>query len=187
MVSHVAGMSRCGEPTGMSPAGRSATQFGAHTHHWEPLKGSEQGTDDGRCENRVGRVKAQKAKHSCCVPGLPVRGPQSPWSPCPPPRGPVFLKALPVRSFWEAHYLGRTRWTQQGCRCILQLQGCCASRHKGGRQCLFVGSALDWTPPGQCGETQGQAVRPSLLSTSRWACDLRSTFSFSRGRNKAIA
>lgn len=27
---------------------------------------------------------------------------------------------------------------------------------------------------------KGQAVGPGLLSTSRWACDLRRTFSFSR-------
>ena len=81
----------------------------------------------------LGRVKPQKAKYSCCVPGSPVRGPWLPWSPCPPPTRPSVSKGSSSPDlFWEGpRYLGRTRWTQQRCR-YPAAQGCCASWHKGG-------------------------------------------------------
>lgn len=74
---------------------------------------------DGRCDDRrLGRVKLKEAKFSCCAPGLPVRGPWSPWSPRPPSLRPgVSESSSSPNLFWEdTQYLRRIWWAQPLCR-----------------------------------------------------------------------
>ena len=121
-------------PWELTLQGMFTAQFGAHTPSLGAIEGFRAGDwwmEDVNIE--LGRVKLQKAKYNCCVPGLPVRGPRSPWSPCPPPPRPSVSKGSSSPDLFGegSWYLGRTRWTQQRYS-YPEAQGCCALGKKVG-------------------------------------------------------